>query len=63
MFGHGWERAEATMVEAEFVPIHKGDRHKHNVYVVEVRPAGQARFVRSWRSRRRGSSRSPSGVR
>lgn len=44
MFGRGWERAEATIVEAEFVPVHKGDRHKHNVYVVEVRPAGQAPF-------------------
>lgn len=44
MFGRGWERAEATIVEAELVPVHKGDRHKHNVYVVEVRPAGQSPF-------------------
>lgn len=44
MFGRGWERAEATIVEAEFVPVHKGDQYSHNVYVVEVRPAGQASF-------------------
>ena len=44
MFGRGWERAEATIVAAEFVPVHKGDRYSHNVYVVEVRPAGQASF-------------------
>jgi hypothetical protein len=44
MFGRGWERAEATIVEAEFVPVHKGDIHSHNVYVVEVRPAGKAPF-------------------
>jgi hypothetical protein len=44
MFGRGWERAEATIVEAELVPVHKGDIHSHNVYVVEVRPAGQAPF-------------------
>ena len=44
MFGRGWERAEATIVDAEFVPIHKGDRYKHNVYVIEVRPAEQGPF-------------------
>jgi hypothetical protein len=44
MFGRGWERAEATIVAAEFVPVHKGDRYSHNVYVVEVRPAGRASF-------------------
>ena len=44
MFGLGWERAEATIVESEFVPVHKGDIHSHDVYVVEVRPAGEAAF-------------------
>ncbi len=44
MFGRGWEQVEATIVEAELVPVHKGDRYSHNVYVVEVRPAGQAPF-------------------
>ena len=44
MFGRGWEPAEATIVEAELVPVHKGDRYSHEVYVVEVRPAGQAPF-------------------
>ncbi len=44
MFGRRWELAEAEIVEAEFLPVHKGDRYSHNVYVVEVRPAGQAPF-------------------
>ena len=44
MFGHRWERCEATIVEVGFVPVHKGDLYSHNVYVVEVRPAGRERF-------------------
>jgi hypothetical protein len=44
MFGRGWEHAEATIVEAAFVPVHKGDRYSHNVYVVEARPAGHDPF-------------------
>jgi hypothetical protein len=63
MFGGDWERAEATIVDAEFVPIHKGDRHKHNVYVVEVHPAGQGPFRAKLAQPETGSSRSPSGVR
>ncbi len=44
MFGHRWERVEAKIVEAQFVPVHKGDLYSHNVYIVEVRPGGQAPF-------------------
>jgi hypothetical protein len=44
MFGIRWERAEAKIVAEEFVPVHKGDRYSHNVYVVEVRPDGQTPF-------------------
>jgi hypothetical protein len=41
MFGHGWERAEATIVKAATVPIHKGDVRRQFEYVLEVRPAGE----------------------
>ena len=44
MFGRDWEPADATIVAMESVPIHKGDRRFHNVYVVEVRPASAPSF-------------------
>jgi hypothetical protein len=37
-------RAEATIVKAAKVPVHKHDRYHHYEYVVEVRPDGEAPF-------------------
>jgi hypothetical protein len=44
MFGRDWQQAEATVVKAANVPVHKHDRYKHYEYVVEVRPPGEAPF-------------------
>jgi hypothetical protein len=44
MFGRDWQRAEATVVKAAKVPVHKHDRYEHYEYVVEVRPPGEAPF-------------------
>jgi hypothetical protein len=44
MFGRDWQRAEATIVKAAEVQVHKNDRYRHYEYVVEVRPDGVAPF-------------------
>jgi hypothetical protein len=44
MFGRDWQRAEATVVKAAMVPVHKHDRYEHYEYVVEVRPPEEAPF-------------------
>lgn len=44
MFGRDWQQADATVVKAAKVPVHKHDRYEHFEYVVEVHPAGEAPF-------------------
>lgn len=44
MFGRDWQRAEATIIKAAKVQVHKNDRYRHYEYVVEVRPDGVAPF-------------------
>jgi hypothetical protein len=44
VFGHGWERAEATIIKVANVPVHKHDRYTHNEDVVEVHPVGDKPF-------------------
>ena len=44
MFGHDWQQAEAKIVKAAFVPVHKRDANMHYAYVVEVHPAGGEPF-------------------